>query len=68
MPEDRLIDLETRLAYQEAALETLSNEIARQSRLIDQMQLTLKRVSERLPNESEGAARGSLLDEIPPHY
>jgi len=68
MPEQRLVDLEMRLAYQEAALDTLSSEIARQSRLIDQMQLTLKRIAERMPSASEGAARGSLQDEMPPHY
>jgi SlyX protein len=68
MPEQRLIDLEMRLSYQEAAIETLSSEVARQSRLIEQMQLTLKRIVERMPNEPEGAARGSLSDEMPPHY
>jgi SlyX protein len=68
MPEQRLVDLEMRLSYQEAALETLSSEIARQSRLIEQMQLALKRIVERLPDAPEGAARGSLQDELPPHY
>ncbi|MDB5968552.1 MAG: SlyX protein [Hydrocarboniphaga sp.] len=68
MPEQRLIDLEMRLSYQEAALETLSSEIARQSRLIEQLQLTMKRIAERMPDSPEGAARGSLSDELPPHY
>jgi SlyX protein len=69
MPEQRLIDLEMRLSYQEAALETLSSEIARQARLIEQLQLAMRRIVERLPDvQSDGAARGSLQDEVPPHY
>ena len=65
----RFIDLETRLAYQEAALETLSGEIARQQRVIEQMQLTLRQVIDRLPAaDAGGAGRGNAEDEIPPHY
>jgi SlyX protein len=72
MPEspvnERVIELETRLAYQEAALETLSTEIVRQQRLLEQLQLAVRRIAERLPNSPEGAGRGSAEDEIPPHY
>lgn len=65
---DRFIELETRLAYQEAALETISAEMARQQRLVEQMQLALRQIIERLPNDPGGAGRGSAEDEIPPHY
>ncbi len=57
-----------RLAYQEAALETLSGEMARQQRVVEQMQIALKRIAARLPDDPQGAGRGSAEDEMPPHY
>jgi SlyX protein len=68
MLEPRVVELETKLAYQEAAVETLSAEVARQQRQIEQMQTALRRIAERLPPSAEGAGRGSLEDELPPHY
>ena len=41
MSEDRLIDLETRLAYQVASLQSLSDTLAAQARQIDRLQRTL---------------------------
>ncbi len=73
MSEDRLearvMELETRLSYQESTLETLNQELIRQQRLIEQMQLAIRVLAERIPQPApEGALRGSLEDEIPPHY
>ncbi|MDZ4079663.1 MULTISPECIES: SlyX family protein [Hydrocarboniphaga] len=65
----RLMELETKLAYQEATLETLNQELIRQQQLVEQLQRAVRTLAERLPAPTpEGAARGSLEDEIPPHY
>lgn len=68
-PDARLTELETKLAYQEAALETMSQELVRQQRLLEQFQLALRVLAERLPPPApDGAARGTFEDEVPPHY
>lgn len=65
----RLMELETKLAYQEATLDTLSQELIRQHQLIEQLQRAVRALAERLPMPTpEGAMRGSLEDEVPPHY
>jgi SlyX protein len=67
MSEDRLIDLETRLAYQEASLQSLSDTLAAQARQIERLQRTCLQLLERAA--SDGAAeKASLSVEPPPHY
>lgn len=66
---ERITTLETQLAYQEAAQDTLSQEVLRQARLLEQLQQAVRVLAERLPPPApDGASRGSLEDEIPPHY
>lgn len=64
--EERLIELETRLAYHEATVETLSAELARQQRLIEQMQIAIRQLVERLSRPADGVSGGRAGDEIPP--
>lgn len=68
--EEQVIELQMRIAYQEDALEQLSDVIAKQDveivQLKQQIRLLIQRVEDvaRLPGE-EG---GTLVDERPPHY
>lgn len=69
MSEQRLIDLETKIAHQEYLLEELHQVIYQQQKNIDRLDLTLssltKRLQESLRNEdSEIRAH----NEKPPHY
>jgi len=68
--EERIIELETRLAFQDDLLQTLNQLVTDQARQIERLELSLQSLSERLATLSEGggASRGSLLDERPPHY
>jgi SlyX protein len=70
MDEDRLIDLETKLAYQEETLRVLNDVVTRQQLQLENLQLTCRQMIERLSKmgEGEGAFKGSLADEVPPHY
>jgi SlyX protein len=68
MDEERLIDLETRLAFQEAALQALSDALAAQQQQIDQLLQTCRWLAERGPAPDEGAAAASQAREPPPHY
>lgn len=68
MDEQRLIELETRLAYQEHTLQVLSEEVARQQKLIEQLQALCRELAERARSGAEGVFRGTAADEVPPHY
>lgn len=68
MDEDRLIDIETRLAFQEDAIERLSDVLYRQQELLDRLMARcdllgtkVTELAEKLPDEMSG-------NEKPPHY
>jgi len=67
-PEDRLIELESRMTWQEDALNVLSGEIQRQQRLIDLLEQRLKSLGERLQSTDQPLFQGTARDEIPPHW
>lgn len=65
---ERLIELETRLAYQEDTIQQLNDVVCRQQDQIDQLQARCdllvsrtRELSEKLPDPLNG-------DERPPHY
>lgn len=65
--DERLVELETRLAYQEATLQVLNEVVTRQQKQIDQLDALCRQLLERVATAG-GAARGTAVDEIPPHY
>ena len=64
---EQLIDLQTRLAYQEDTLRQLDAETIRQAAHIERLELALRQLSERLDGarEADSPASGH---EPPPHY
>jgi SlyX protein len=68
MIEQRLIELESKFAYQEDTLQTLSAEVHRQQQDIERLELRCRQLLERMADPSDGVFRGSLREEIPPHY
>ena len=65
--QEQLIDLQTRLAYQEDTLRQLDAVTIRQAAQIERLELTLRQLSERLDGAFEGDAATSG-HEPPPHY
>lgn len=64
--EDRLIALETRLAHYERLVDELSDELHRQSGLIERLERQITKLQEQL---SDMAWQNSPQDERPPpHY
>ena len=63
---DRIDVLETRLTFQDVAIETLNKTITAQWQKIDALTRQVAALSERL-QEAETHAAG-LVDEPPPHY
>ncbi|MES9855627.1 MAG: SlyX family protein [Sedimenticola sp.] len=65
--QDDIIDLQTRLAFQEDALQEMTLTMTRQQNLIDMMQRKILNLEDHLrslePQDGLGA-----IDERPPHY
>jgi len=68
MTEDRFIDLETRLAYQDEAIRSLSDTVARQQKQLDQLEGLTRQLLERVKSLNEPVFKGTPADEVPPHY
>lgn len=68
MDEERLIDLETRLTYHEAALQELNDVIAQQQQRISQLEHLSRQLMERVARLGQDIFKGSAADEVPPHY
>ncbi|WP_028450501.1 MULTISPECIES: SlyX family protein [Chitinibacter] len=65
--EERLTELEIRLALQDDLLDELNKLVAQQQRQIDQLVAAVRLLQENQA-PAEAAAPRSLFDEIPPHY
>lgn len=65
--EQRVVELESRLAFQDDTIAALSDELVEQQRLIERMQVQIKELARRL---EEGASQFGLAegDAPPPHY
>ena len=68
--EDRLTELEVKIAFQDDLLDSLNSTIARQQQQIDLLQQQLRLVYQhfKAAQPDSGNSAGSLRDEIPPHY
>ena len=65
---ERLEELESRLAFQDDALEQLNDVVARQDRLIAEFQLRLSALEKRIESLAESASVPGGGHEVPPHY
>ncbi len=67
--EQRLIELESKLAFQEDEIEKLSESIIHQQQQIERLEIISKTLAERLRGLADTAgAEASPEDEVPPHY
>jgi SlyX protein len=70
MNDERIIELEIKLAYQEDLLQTLNNIVGEQQQQIQRLEKTCQMLYERmksLSSENRGN-NGGIIDEVPPHY
>lgn len=68
--QEELIELQTKLAFQEQTLAELNNVLISQQQQIDRLQLQIKMYEDRLSEVEESAPllSGQGQDEKPPHY
>lgn len=67
MYENEIIELQTRLAWQEDTLASLNEVIARQDQCITQLQQQMQRLQARLLSQEDNQM-SEKVDERPPHY
>jgi SlyX protein len=67
-PEERIIELETRLAYQEDTIQQLNDIVVAQQRKLDRVESSLKTLVAKFQDVSEGVSDINPLHEKPPHY
>jgi SlyX protein len=66
--EQRIDELETRLAHQDQAILELSDEIYEQQKQIARLELQCRELVERIESLAGGDAPTDAGDEKPPHY
>lgn len=64
----QLIELQTRLAYQDDTLHKLNEVVVRHEQQIDQLTQALRRLSQQMQSLREGGGGADPAQELPPHY
>ncbi|MEW8550088.1 MAG: SlyX family protein [Candidatus Thiodiazotropha endolucinida] len=65
---DRIIDLESRMAFQEQAIHILSETLIEQQRTIDSLDRTLETLRQRLQALEPSPLQPGETEPPPPHY
>lgn len=68
MNDDRLVDIETKVAYQEDTVQALNDALCQQQRRIDQLALQLKVLAEKMGDLAVAREGEKQEQEIPQHY
>lgn len=68
MNDDALIDIETKLAYQEDTIQALNDALCRQQQRIDQLETQLKLLGQKMGELVASLPGEKQQHEVPPHY
>ena len=68
MDESSLIQLETKLAFQEDALRRLNEALVDQQQRITDLERICRLLVERIARMTDEVHKGSAAEEVPPHY
>ena len=68
MNDERIIELEIKVAYQEDLVQELNKVVSMQQQQIDRLEATCKLLNERISSISAGLNTVSPGEELPPHY
>ena len=66
--EERINELETRLAQQDQSILELSDEVYQQQQQIVQLEVKIRHLAARLASMAPSDAESNATDEVPPHY
>lgn len=68
MSEDRLLDIETTLAYQDDLVGALNKLVAEQQDRISRLEDECRALNQALKELTEAMMAANVIDEKPPHY
>ncbi len=68
MSEDRLIEIETKVAYQEHTLQELNDVVCRQQEQLDRLEESCRFLTDQVRALVEAMEKRPPRDERPPHY
>ncbi|MBG14426.1 MAG: SlyX family protein [Alcanivorax sp.] len=68
MSDDRFLDIETKLAYQEDLVASLNQIVSAQQRKLDELEAAYRKLVDRVVEQSEELAALRIEDAPPPHY
>lgn len=66
--EERLIELESRIAHQDHSIHTLGEEVYRQQKKLDHLETTCNFLVKQLKEQAGASSSADRGDEKPPHY
>ncbi len=66
--DDRIIELESRQAFQEESIQSLEKMIRQQQQIIDRLQLDVEELHQRLKSAAISPLDGTAVEPPPPHY
>ncbi len=68
MSDERFLDIETKLAYQEDLVASLNGIVSNQQRKLDEPEAAYRKLVDRVVEQSEELAALRIEDAPPPHY
>lgn len=66
--DNRFLDIETKLAYQEDLVASLNQIVSNQQRKLDELESAYRKLVDRVVEQSEELAALRIEDAPPPHY
>lgn len=66
--DNRFLDIETKLAYQEDLVASLNQIVSAQQRKLDELEAAYRKLVDRVVEQSEELAALRIEDAPPPHY
>lgn len=68
MIEERLVNIETKIAFQEDLIEELNMTIYQQQKQLEQLDATCKVLARHIASLAESSGESKSVNERPPHY
>ena len=68
MDDDRLIDIETKMAHQEQLLAELNEAVTNQQAQISRLESLFQSLIDRVNSLGDNSGTGHVTDDRPPHY
>lgn len=66
--EERFIELETKIAFQENTIDALNEVVTNQQSQIERLEAEIKAIKEQLANLADALPGGQMPEPPPPHY